>query len=258
MEDSTVSSRRESPVLNVRTFQEFTGEKYEQGMTFIGVVNKTSILLMIVAVSAAWGWLSTAHDVGFSGIPKWIVLVVGVAFIVGLITSLRMDVAPISAPLYACLEGFVLGVLSTVFEVDYPGLVIQAVFLTFGTLLGLLVVYRVSGFRVSAKFRTGVFAAMLAILLVYLANIILHFFGMGSIPYIHQGDFIGIYLSLFMVGIAALNMVLDFDLIDKGVRQGAPKYMEWYAAFGLMVTLIWLYLEILKVLIQIAVEKDDD
>jgi uncharacterized YccA/Bax inhibitor family protein len=258
MASSNVFGRNESIVLNSRTFQQIAGAEYEKAMTIRGTVNKTAILLTIVTVSAAWSWLSVTHDAGFGGFSPWLLLAMLAAFVVALITSTNKRAAPYTAPMYAFLEGGVLGGLSAIFEAAYPGLVIQVVFLTFGTLLGLLVVYSASGFRVTARFRVGVFSATLAIFLVYLVDLILWLLGVEGPSFIHQSGLMGIGFSLFVVGIAALNLVLDFDLIENGAREGAPRYMEWYAAFGLIVTLIWLYLEVLKFLIRLAASSDDN
>jgi len=258
MAGSKVFGRNESVVLNSRTFQQFRGTEHGEAMSVRGAVDRTGILLAIVMAAAAWSWRSVAHDAGLGGFSGWLVLAMVAALAIGLITSLNKRAAPITAPLYAFFEGIVLGGISAIFEAYYPGLVVQAVLLTFGTLLSLLIVYRASGFRVTARFRVGVASATLAVLLVYAVDLILRRLGMEAPLLIHQSGLIGIGLSLFVVGIAALNLVLDFDLIESGARQAAPKYMEWYAAFGLMVTLIWLYLEVLKLLIRLAASSDDD
>jgi uncharacterized YccA/Bax inhibitor family protein len=148
------------------------------------------------------------------------------------------------------LEGLFLGVISALFEAMYPGIVFQAVLLTFGTLASLLLAYKSGLIRATENFKLGVTAATGAIVMIYVVGWIMSFFGSG-IPYIHESGTIGILFSLFVVVIAALNLVLDFDFIENGVEQGAPKYMEWFAAFGLLVTLIWLYLEILRLLAKL-------
>jgi uncharacterized YccA/Bax inhibitor family protein len=148
------------------------------------------------------------------------------------------------------LEGLVLGGLSALAEAQFQGIVIQAVALTFGTFLALLLAYKTRLIRATENFKAGVVAATGGILLIYLATIILGFFGV-QIPLIHQSGLVGIGFSVFVVIIAALNLVLDFDLVEQGAAAGAPKFMEWYAAFGLMVTLIWLYIEILRLLTKL-------
>jgi uncharacterized YccA/Bax inhibitor family protein len=153
----------------------------------------------------------------------------------------------VTTPLYAVLEGLFLGALSAVYEARYEGIVINAVALTFGTLAVLLAAYSSGLVRPSENFKLGIVAATGAIGLVYLVSIALSFFG-WSMPYIHGSGPIGIAFSVFVVAVAAFNLVLDFDFIEHGAASGAPKYMEWYGAFGLLVTLVWLYLEILRLL----------
>jgi uncharacterized YccA/Bax inhibitor family protein len=256
MEKTNVFGRNESLALNSRTFQTVRGRKLNSAMTVQGAVNKTAILLTIVAISATGGWLAVKQE-GLAGVVLVILALLG-SLLVGTITCLNMEVAPITAPVYALLEGSLLGFISGVFEEEYPGIAINAVFLTFGTLLGLLIIYRLSQYHVTAKFRTGIISATLAILLVYLIEAILQIGGGNGILFLHQSGLIGIGLSLFVVVIATLNLVLDFDLIESGARSLAPKYMEWYCAFGLLVTLVWLYLEILRWLAILASSRDNN
>lgn len=168
-------------------------------------------------------------------------------FIVALITVFKAQWSPITAPIYAALQGLFLGGLSATMDAMYPGIVIQAVALTFGTMFGMLFLYRAGIIKVTEKFRSGLLAATAGIFFVYLLSWILGFFGI-QMPMIHEGGLLGIGFSLFVVVIAALNLLLDFDFIHKSSGMGAPKYMEWYGAFGLMVTLVWLYIEFLRLL----------
>ncbi len=170
--------------------------------------------------------------------------------IAGLVTVFKPQWASVTAPIYAVLEGLFVGGMSSMAEAQYPGIAIQAVGLTFGTCLAMLLAYSSGLIKVSEKFKLGVVAATGGIALVYLVSIILGFFGV-SMPYIYGNGLIGIGFSVLVVGIAALNLVLDFDLIETGAHSGFPRYMEWYAAFGLMVTLIWLYIEILRLLMKL-------
>src|SRR5205807_6744561 len=167
--------------------------------------------------------------------------------IFAMVTIFKKSWAPVTAPIYALLEGLVLGGISVMFHLRYPGIAIQAVSLTFGTLLALLIAYRSGVIRVTDKFRLGVVAATGGIALFYILSMMLGFFGVHFNSIFGSG-LIGIGFSVIVVIVAALNLVLDFDSIESGARAGAPKYMEWYAAFGLMVTLIWLYMEILRLL----------
>jgi uncharacterized YccA/Bax inhibitor family protein len=159
--------------------------------------------------------------------------------------------SPVTAPLYAAAEGLFLGAISALYEQRFHGIVLQAVLLTSGTLLALLAVYSMRLVRVTQNFRLGLLAATGGVALVYLLTIVLGLFGI-HIPYIHDSGAIGIGFSIVVVVIAALNLVLDFDFIENGCARGAPKYMEWYAGFGLLVTLVWLYLEMLRLLSKLS------
>jgi uncharacterized YccA/Bax inhibitor family protein len=167
-----------------------------------------------------------------------------------LITFFKPTLAPITTPIYAALEGLALGAISALVEMRFPGIVIQAVALTFGTLFCLLMAYRSGLIQATENFKLGVVAATGGIFMIYMVSWVLSFFG-TSVPFIHESGIIGILFSLGVVVIAALNLVLDFDFIEQGAESGAPKYMEWYAAFGLLVTLVWLYIEILHLLMKL-------
>jgi uncharacterized YccA/Bax inhibitor family protein len=169
-------------------------------------------------------------------------------FVVALVTIFKKTWSPFTAPLYALLEGLALGGISAVFEKTYHGIAVQAVGLTLGVLFVMLLAYKTGLIRATQGFKIGVIAATGGIAVFYLVEMVLSFFFHFQFSAINGGSFLGIAFSLFVVVIAALNLVLDFDMIETGVRGGAPKYMEWYGAFGLMVTLIWLYLEMLRLL----------
>ena len=169
-------------------------------------------------------------------------------FVVALITIFKKTWSPFTAPIYALLEGLALGGISAILESRYPGIAVQAVGLTFGTLFVMLLAYKTGVIRATERFKVGVIAATGGIMVFYLIGMVLRMFFHFQIPVVYSGGIWGILFSLFVVVIAALNLVLDFDMIETGVNGGAPKYMEWYGAFGLMVTLIWLYLEILRLL----------
>jgi uncharacterized YccA/Bax inhibitor family protein len=233
-------------------------------MTVQGTAIKSLVLVGILMVTAVFTWTKTlapesAPEVarGVSQVPlngaAWPFVMGGalVGFILGLITSFVPRVSPFTAPLYAAAQGLFLGGFSALFESRYSGIVFQAVGLTIGTLILLLSVYGTGLVRVTEGFKAGVIAATGGICLVYLASWILHLFGV-AIPYIHSSGPIGIGFSVFVVVIASLNLVLDFDLIATNARHGAPKYMEWYCGFGLLVTLIWLYLEVLRLLAKLS------
>lgn len=171
--------------------------------------------------------------------------------VVALVTVFKKEWSPVTAPLYAVLEGLAIGAISAVFEQRFPGIVMQAVGLTFGTLAALLLAYRSGLVRATENFKLGVVAATGGIMLLYLVNIGMRLFGFEGMGFIHDSGWLGIGFSAVVVVVAALNLVLDFDFIEQGVEHGAPKYMEWYGAFGLLVTLVWLYLEILRLLAKL-------
>jgi uncharacterized YccA/Bax inhibitor family protein len=205
-------------------------------------VNRTGISLLILLAAAALVW---NQDGATAGVFILLGLIGGL--VTALVTTFKNTWAPFSTPVYAAFEGLLLGGISAMYEARFPGLVINAVALTFGTLAALLVAYRSGLVRATENFKLGVFAATGGIAIVYLVSMVLGLFG-RSIPYIHESGLVGIGFSLFVVAIAALNLVLDFDFIERGAARGAPKYMEWVGAFGLLVTLVWLYLEILRLL----------
>ncbi len=233
--------RSGNPVLRGEIFSKSISSSAEKAMTIQGTVNKTFLLLLITVFTASWVWQEPNKFLPF----VWPSIIGGL--ILALVTVFKKEWASITSPLYAFVEGIVLGVISVIFERQYPGIVMQAVSLTFGTLFCLLLVYKSRLIRVTENFKLGVAAATGGIFLVYLVSMILGFFGI-NISFIHEGGPIGIGFSLFVVIIAALNLVMDFDFIENGEKNNAPKYMEWYGAFSLIVTLIWLYLEILRLL----------
>jgi len=234
--------RTGNPALGGNTFSSVGSVSPENAMTIQGTANKTLILLMFVIGAAMWAWNRPMEFVPYF---LWIL---GGGFVLGLITIFVKTAAPVTAPLYALVEGLLIGCISFFFEKMYPGIVIQAVGLTFGTLFALLLAYQSRLIKVTQNFRLGVIAATGGVALYYLASIILSTFFKIQVPLIHESTPLGIAFSVFVVVIAALNLVLDFDFIEKGAQANAPKYMEWYGAFGLMVTLIWLYFEILRLL----------
>ena len=172
-----------------------------------------------------------------------------------MVTSFKPAWSPYTAPAYALFEGVFLGAISGFFDSMYPGVAIQAVLLTCGTFICLLLAYRSGLIKATENFKLGIVAATGAIGLIYLASFILGMFHI-QIPLIHDNGIVGIGFSLVVVVIAALNLVLDFDFIEQGEAKGAPKYMEWYASFGLLVTLVWLYIEILKLLVKLSSRRD--
>ncbi|HVD97775.1 MAG TPA: Bax inhibitor-1/YccA family protein [Cytophagaceae bacterium] len=235
-----------NPALGPKTFDSFGS--YQQGdvMTLQGTVNKTAILLVLVMIPAFGVW-----NLFYSGgVALMFPLMLGGA-IGGLICSLiivfKKEWSPTVAPIYAILEGLFVGAISAFYSSLYEGIVMQAILLTFGILASLLFLYKSRIIRVTENFKLIVASATMGIALTYLISMVLGFFGM-EVPLIHSNGLVGIIFSLVCVATAAANLVMDFDFIEQGAERNAPKYMEWYAAFGLMVTLIWLYIEILRLL----------
>ena len=239
-----MAMRTSNPALNAKTFDRVGYATGGDTMTIEGTVNRAGLLLAILAATATWTWMQT-----FRGVPVGGYLLGGLlgGFVVAIVTIFKPTWAPVTSPIYAALEGLALGGISAYFEAAYPGIVIPAVALTFGTLAAMLIVYRSRLIPVTENFKMGVAAATGGIAIFYLVALGLSFFNI-RIPFLHEGTPLGIVFSLFVIVIAALNLVLDFDFIEQGAERGAPKFMEWYGAFGLMVTLIWLYLEILRLL----------
>lgn len=238
-----------NPVLRAATFDNARALGADQAMTLNGTINKTGFLLICTILTGSWTWsLARSEDPSAASLPLIIGLVGGL--IVAIATSFKPAWSPVTAPLYALLEGLVLGGISAFTESAYPGVAVQAVMLTIGTLVCMLVLYGTRVIQATQKFKIGVVAATGGICLIYLVSIGLGFFGI-HVPKIYEAGPIGIAFSLIVVAIAALNLILDFDLIEQGAAQGAPKFMEWYGGFAVLVTLIWLYLEILRLLTKL-------
>lgn len=246
--------RTANPALNDQTFLD-TGLRVgvTERMTLQGTVNKTALFLGMVFVSASFTWYKALANPA-SAMP-WMIGGLVAGLILCLVTCFKKQWAAVTGSLYALAEGLFLGGLSAYFNMQFEGIVVQAALLTFGVLFALLAAYSLGFIKATENFKLGVFAATAGIGLVYLVSIVLGMFGI-QIPFIHQSGWMGIGFSVFVVVIAALNLVLDFDFIETGCEQGAPKYMEWYAAFGLLVTLVWLYIEILRLLAKLAAKRD--
>jgi uncharacterized YccA/Bax inhibitor family protein len=251
--------RSGNPVLKESTFLDLSSGTVYPGsanaMTLNGTVNKTGLLLLLLVLTAAFSWSQAVVQTpdGPQLAPGAMLYILGGGiggFVLAMVTVFKKEWSPVLAPAYALVEGLFLGAISAFFEARYPGIVIQAVMLTFGTLFSLLFAYRSGLIKATENFKLGVAAATGGIFLIYLASFVLGLFKI-NVPYIHESGIIGIGFSLFVVVIAALNLVLDFDFIESGVEAGAPKYMEWFGAFGLMVTLVWLYVEFLRLLAKL-------
>ena len=256
--------RSSNPALNDSTFEKAaqewappTGQPHEidasDRMTFGGTLTATAVLLVLLVAAGAVGWMSVdrpTNEFDTLSIPGWFWLPLlgglGVAFL----TVFKPHLARFTAPLYAVLQGLVVGTISAIYDYQFSGIVLQAVGLTIGVIGIMLFLYATRIIKVTEKLRMGIVAATGAVFLIYIVSMIANLFG-ADVPYIHDNGLIGIGFSLAVVGIAAFNLLLDFDLIEAGVAKGAPSYMEWYASFGLLVTIVWLYLEMLRLLSKI-------
>ncbi|KAF6657084.1 Bax inhibitor-1/YccA family protein [Paenibacillus polymyxa] len=239
-----------NPVLRDDIFlREDEREASEQRMTIGGTVNKTLLLLVLLIVSSSITWYMT-----YQGTVEVLSLLtagfIGMAG-VALAISFFPKTAPLLSPVYAILSGFALGGVSAFMEYEYPGIVVNAILLTMGILFLMLFMYTQRIIKVTRGFISFVVLCTMAIFLVTLVDFILNFFGM-NVPYIHETGWVGIGISLFIVIIAALNLLVDFNFIEEQADQGAPKYMEWYGAFALLVTLVWLYVRILDLLAKLS------
>lgn len=243
--------RTSNPTLNDSVFEHSrTGNAADGVMTLNGTVFKTGVLTLLLVAAASWSWqlaLSTRP-------PQWLntALIGGSLALVGiaLIISFKPKLAGALAPVYALGKGMIVGFISAAYNMQFQGIVLTAVLLTCGVLFALLALYATGIIKPSENFKLGIMAATGGIFIFYLVTLVLGMFGI-TVPGVFGNGWIGLAFSGFVVVIAALNLVLDFDFIENGCASGAPKYMEWYAAFGLLVTLVWLYLEILRLLAKL-------
>jgi len=249
-----LSLRSGNPALTKNTFKNISYSGSNK-MTLEGTVNKTAIALLLLIFSASYTWNINPQN----GTPLLLIGMFG-GFIVGMVTHFKKEWAPITTPIYAVLKGLALGIISRLYNdyLGYPGIVEQAIFLTFGILFCLLFAYKTRIIKATENFKLGVFAATGGIFLVYLGSFIYSIFTGDSFGVLNpqNGSLMSIGISIFIVIIASLNLVLDFDFIEEASENGAPKYMEWYGAFGLLVTLVWLYLEILRLLAKLSSRRN--
>ncbi|WP_343703068.1 Bax inhibitor-1/YccA family protein [Chitinophaga sp.] len=236
-----------NPVLSEKTFQEASRAQYSESMTLNGTVGKMAFLLALVLASAVYSWGAFAR--GENVMPYMIGGAIG-GLVLALVISFKKEWAAYLAPAYALAKGLLLGAVSAYYASRWDGIVLQAVGLTIATFIGMLVLYRARIIRATERFKSVMFAAVTGIAIFYLIAFVLGFFNI-SIPFLHEGSLIGIGFSVVVTAVAALMLIIDFDMIENGITQGAPKYFEWYASFALLVTLIWLYLEILRLVSKI-------
>jgi len=240
--------RSGNPTLNENTFERSGHYNDRETMTIGGTVNKSFMLLALLIGAAVISWVMFFN--GYDMFPLMVGGAIG-GFVLALIISFVPKSAPFLAPIYAVAEGLFLGALSANYESLYYGITLQAALLTMCVFLGMLLAYKTGLIKASPGFRRGVIAATAGVALVYLLSFVLGLFGV-TVPYLHDSTPIGIGISIVIIIIAALNFVLDFNFIEEGAQQGAPKYMEWYGSFGLLVTLVWLYIEIIRLLSKLA------
>lgn len=249
-------TRSSNPVLKENVFSRDYSYNTEV-MTINGTINKTALMLLIVIAAAIFVWnkffaaIQVNPEGGAAAVMPWVIGGGIGGLITALVTAFRPKSSGISAPIYAIFQGLLLGGISALFESMYPGLVMRAVLLTLAVFFAMLFLYRSGIIKVTQKLKMGIFAATAGIAVVYLVSFIGGLFGM-EFSFLHGNSNLSIGISLVIVAVAALNLVLDFSFIEEAAGAGAPKYMEWYGAFGLMVTLIWLYLEILRLLSKLA------
>lgn len=234
-----------NPALNKNTFSKLGAATVGEAMTLDGVVRKSLFLFVLCVGSGIYGW--TTMGSGNTDLALLFPVAAIGAFIVGLITIFKRNISPFTVPIYAVLEGYVLGAVSNLYEAEFGGIVLQALLLTASIFLSMLFLYMFRVIKVTENFKLGVASATIGIALYYVANLVTSMFGF-NLPLIYDNSWWGIGFSVLVVAMAALNLVVDFDFIEAGVSKKAPKFMEWYSSFGLFVTVVWLYLEILRLL----------
>jgi uncharacterized YccA/Bax inhibitor family protein len=244
-------NKSSNPAMSSRIFDKVFATEYQgETMTINGTINKVGLLVFMVIAGAAYTWRMVMGD-NPAGAQTYVLIGAIGGFIMALITIFSPKSAPITAPIYALLEGLFLGGISAMINTKYAGIPFQAVLLTLGTLFAMLFLYRSGRLRATPKFRKGVMMATGAIFFAYMISWISSLFGF-NLGFMHSAGPLGILINLVILGVAAMNLILDFDFIERGAQMSAPKYMEWYGAFGLVVTLVWLYLEFLRLLSRFA------
>ena len=249
-------TRTSNPIFGKNLYQRASSVAYagDEQMTLNGTINKTALVILLVFASAYYVWQKFfgVYDpanpgAGVGNITLYLAVGGIGGFIIAMVASFSPRRAGLLTPIYAVLEGMFLGGLSAIFEAQFPGLVIKAVALTFMVFLSMLLVYRQRIIKVTGKFRRGMLSAMMGLIFFYLASWIMGLFG-ANVSYLYGGGSFGLIFSLIVTGISAFSLLLDFDFIERGAMAGAPKYMEWYSVFGLLVSLVWLYVNLLRLL----------
>ncbi len=244
----TRTVRTGNPGLNARTFLDLPRPAAaEDRMTLEGTINRSFLLLVVLMGCALWPWSQYLHSGSAATVAAPLLIGTFGGLVLAVIISFKAPLAPYLALPYAACEGLAIGAISAVLERRYPGIAIQAVALTFGVLAAMLLAYKTGLIRATQRLRAIVVSATGAIMLLYLVSMLLRLFHIST-PFLYGSSPLSLGISLVIIAVAALNLVLDFDMIESGAAQGVPRYMEWYGAFGLLVTLVWLYLEILRFL----------
>jgi uncharacterized YccA/Bax inhibitor family protein len=233
-----------NPVMNEKALQGSRTQEgpitYTEKMTVQGAINKSFILFALLLVTAIFGYQTASMPLTIGGAIGGLIVV--------LVAVFKKEWSPFLAPMYAALEGLFVGGITAMYAAAFEGIIFNAVSLTFALLFLMLFLYKMEIIKVTEKFRSGVIMATGAVLIVYLASWILGMFGIADMPFLHDGGMLSIGISIVIIGIASLNLLLDFDFFEKGEQHGAPAYMEWFAGMGLLITLVWLYVEILRLL----------
>lgn len=250
-------NKTSNPTLGENIINNYAYASTDSTMTVQGAINKVGLLLALVVAGAIFTWskVMTAVEMGEGSVQGWMIGGSIAGFVLALVITFKKEWAPMLSPVYAVCEGLCVGALSAYFEVMFPGLVLRAVLLTFGVLFALLFMYKMRIITVTQRFRAIVLCATVGIAITYLITFIISLFGV-NMSFMYGGGSLGLIISLVVVAIASLNLVLDFDFIEQGAQANLPAHFEWYSAFGLMVTLIWLYIEILRLLAIIAGRRD--
>jgi len=252
-----------NPVLSEKKFQDSVLDNIfdrENTMTVKGTMNKFGVLFLLMLATAFYSWTEFAEG---GDVWPWIIFSVTGGLILALIMSFKKQWSPYLAPAYALLQGLLVGGISAFFEYQansrydaykggYEGIVVQAVALTFAVVAAMYLLYKFNIIRVTKKFKAIMVTAMVSLLLFYLVCFVLSMSGAALPSFLYQNTAIGIGFSVLVVALAAMNLIINFDRIEQGAEMGVPKYMEWYGAFGLLITIIWLYLEILRLLSRLS------
>lgn len=242
-----------NPALGEKTFKSITFTDTSNAMTVKGTLNKLGFMTIMLVAGAAFSWKAFYDGASYAQALMWVGAIGGL--VVALIMAFKKEWSPFLAPAYGVLEGLFLGAISATYDYLFaermPNIIFNAVALTLGTVVAMFLLYRFQIIKATERFKSIILTATVAIGIFYLVIMVLRLFGV-AVPFMHDSSPLGIGISLVIVGIAAMNLILDFDMIEKGAEHGAPKYMEWYGAFGLMVTIVWLYLEILRLLSRFA------